>query len=104
MAEYCAIHYLPWMLLAKYAAAAPKHLLTSIANLRSIRSSHPTISSVALQKKELHLNFLSPKNVIFAIFDEDLGNSLFTYELQQQPKISILAYNFHLKFVVMRWK
>ena len=74
MAEYCAIHYLPWMLLAKYAAAAPRHLLTSIANLRSIRSTHPTVSAVALQKKELHFNFFSPENVVFAMFDEQLGD------------------------------
>ena len=93
MAEYCAIHYLPWMLLAKYAAAAPRHLLTSIANLRSIRSSHPTVSSVALQKKELHLNFLSPENIVFAMFDTELCSEtreamalkLYTYRTQLRP-------------------
>ena len=87
MAEYCAIHYLPWMLLAKYASAAPRHLLTSIANLLSIRSSHPTVSSVALQKKELHLNFLSPENVIFAMFDEDL-------DVQAREAMAIKLYSY----------
>ena len=54
--------------------SAPRHLLTSIANLRSIRHTHPTVSAVALQKKELHFNFFSPENVVFAMFDEQLGD------------------------------
>ena len=72
MAEFCALHYIPFMLKAKYAASAPRNLLTAIHRLRSIRVSHPVVAAVALQKRELHLNFLSPELVIFAIFDDQV--------------------------------
>lgn len=72
MAEYSALHYLPTMLAAKYSAAAPRQLLTSIARLRSIRREVPLVSKTALATIERHLNFLSPELVVFSMFDEQV--------------------------------
>ena len=72
MAEYSALHYLPTMLAAKYAPAAPRQLLTSIARLRAIRNEVPLVSMTALTTIERHLNFVSPELVVFSMFDEQV--------------------------------
>ena len=73
MAEYCALHYIPWMLQAKFAASAPRNLLTAIERLRAYREDNYQVATIALKKRENHhLNFLSPELAVFALFDEQV--------------------------------
>ena len=72
MAEYCALHYVPWMLQAKFAASAPLNLLTAIERLRAYREDNFQIATITLKKRENHLNFLSPELVVFSLFDEQV--------------------------------
>ena len=91
MGPYVALHYLPWMLCAKYAprqvltlysflevklymiyCSAPISLLQQIQHLRQAREEMPC-AITALEKWERHLNFLSPELVAFNIFDASLN-------------------------------
>ena len=89
MGPYVALHYLPWMLCAKYAprqvltlysflevykiyCSAPISLLQQIQHLRQAQEEMPC-AITALEKWERHLNFLSPELVAFNIFDASLN-------------------------------
>lgn len=70
MAEYVVLHYLPYMLQAKFGAAAPRNLLTAIQRLRAVREECPLVANTALKKTEAHLNWVSPELVVFSLFDK----------------------------------
>ena len=72
MAEYCALHYVPWMLQAKFAASAPLNLLTAIERLHAYREDNYQVATIAIKKRENHLNFLSPELVVFFLFDKQV--------------------------------
>ena len=72
MAEYVALHYLPYMLQAKFGASAPRNLLTAIQRLRAVRDECPLVADTALKKREAHLNWVSPELAAFSLFDDQL--------------------------------
>jgi hypothetical protein len=93
MGEYVALHYLPYMLQAKYGADAPRNLLTAIQRLRAVREECPLVANTALKKREAHLNYVSPELVAFSLFDDQLppeerqaaATKLLTYLGQWEP-------------------
>ena len=72
MADFVSIHYVRYMLDAKYGAGAPRRLLTAIYHLRAISAAHPVVAATALRKYEQHLDWLDAELVVFAIFDTEL--------------------------------
>ena len=72
MANYCALHYITWMWQAKFAASAPRNLLTAIERRCAYREDNYQVATIALKKRENHLKFLSPELAVFALFDQQV--------------------------------
>lgn len=72
MADFVALHNVAYMLQAKFGERSPRLTLTAIHNLRCIREEQNLVATTALQKREGHLNWLSPELVIFALFDDEV--------------------------------
>ena len=73
MAIFTCFYQFPWFALAKCAQMAPANLLGAIHDLRELRSvpDLAIMAITALQKREQHLNFLSPELVVFHLFRGD---------------------------------
>ena len=74
MAFFSAIFYAPFICEAKYAARAPRNLLTAIQRTSELEDLLPEVARAALNQRERHLCYLCPEQAVFALFDDGVSD------------------------------
>ena len=93
MSFFSSTYYAQFMLEAKYAARAPRNLLTAIQRTSELAVLLPEVARAALTQRGRHLCYLCPEQAFFSFFDDDvnpdekrrMADTLMTYIDQWSP-------------------